>query len=173
MTSQELIVNRLPARVAELEKLLAATKHDLHDARCRLGELERHLAIAATAVSDATRMGKGGSIFIIDGWNILNTTPLKTKSSLVSYAKNELLSRKNSFVWIVFDGPEEKSATDGAIRITYSGSRGPQRADRLIMDYIHALKFAGVRPAIHLLTNDKPLAASARRALGDRGIVES
>lgn len=145
------------ARIRELESELADAKRALHEARCNLGEMEKHFAVAVAAVADAAKVGKDGRIAIVDGWNILNTTPVKTKSALVSCVRREILSAGNAFVWIVFDGPEEKSASDGSLRITYTGGRGGQRADRLILDYIHALKFAGVRPKVELLTNDKPL----------------
>ena len=62
-------------------------------------------------------------------------------------------------VWIVFDGAEENSYCSGSYRVTYTGGTGPHRADRLILDYVHAAKLLGLDTArITVETADKALA---------------
>ena len=61
-------------------------------------------------------------------------------------------------IWIVFDGPEENSYRSGRYRVTYTGGRGPHRADRLILDYVHAVKLLGLDTSrITVETADKAL----------------
>ena len=48
------------------------------------------------------------------------------------------------FIWIVFDGSEENSYRSGSYRVTYTGGTGPHRADRLILDYVHAARVLGL-----------------------------
>lgn len=61
-------------------------------------------------------------------------------------------------IWIVFDGPEENSYRSGPCRVTYTGGNGPQRADRLILDYVHAAMLLGLDVSrIVVETADKAL----------------
>lgn len=61
--------------------------------------------------------------------------------------------------WIVFDGPEENSCRNGPYRVTYTGGTGLHRADRLILDYVHAAKLLGLDTSrITMETADKALA---------------
>ena len=62
-------------------------------------------------------------------------------------------------IWIVFDGSEENSYRSGAHRVTYTGGTGPHRADRLILDYVHAARILGLDTSrIMVNTADKALA---------------
>jgi hypothetical protein len=62
-------------------------------------------------------------------------------------------------IWIVFDGSEENSYRSGAYRVTYTGGTGPHRADRLILDYVHAVRTLGLDTSrITVDTADKALA---------------
>lgn len=68
--------------------------------------------------------------------------------------------------WLVFDGSEENSYRSGSYRVTYTGGTGPHRADRLILDYVHAAKLLGLDTSrIAVETADKSLAKKAA-ALG-------
>ena len=63
-----------------------------------------------------------------------------------------------TITWIVFDGPEENSYRSGQYRVTYTGGTGPHRADRLILDYVHAVKLLGLDTSrITVETADKAL----------------
>ena len=64
--------------------------------------------------------------------------------------------------WLIFDGPEENSYRSGAYRVTYTGGTGPHRADRLILDYVHAAKLLGLDTSrITVETADRALAKKA------------
>ena len=63
-----------------------------------------------------------------------------------------------TLIWIVFDGPEENSYRRDWYRVTYTGGTGPHRADRLILDYVHAAKLLGLDVSrITVETADKAL----------------
>ena len=65
----------------------------------------------------------------------------------------------SSSIWIVFDGSNENSYRSGAYRVTYTGGTGPHRADRLILDYVHAVRILGLDTSrITVDTADKALA---------------
>ena len=68
-------------------------------------------------------------------------------------------SQPSTLIWIVFDGSEENSYRSGAYRVTYTGGTGPHRADRLILDYVHAARTLGLDTSrITVDTADKALA---------------
>ena len=67
-------------------------------------------------------------------------------------------SQPSTLNWIVFDGSEENSYRSGAYRVTYTGGTGPHRADRLILDYVHAARILGLDTSrITVDTADKAL----------------
>ena len=67
-------------------------------------------------------------------------------------------SQLSTLNWIVFDGFEENSYRSGAYRVTYTGGTGPHRADRLILDYVHAVRILGLDTSrITVDTADKAL----------------
>ena len=68
-------------------------------------------------------------------------------------------SQPSTLTWIIFDGSEENSYRSGAYRVTYTGGTGPHRADRLILDYVHAVRILGLDTSrIMVDTADKALA---------------
>jgi len=79
-----------------------------------------------------------------------------------------LNSQPPTRIWIVFDGADENSYQSGVYRVTYTGGTGPHRADRLILDYVHAVRLLGLDTArITVDTADKALAKKLT-ALGAR-----
>ena len=80
--------------------------------------------------------------------------------SMYSNPQSAILSpHPSSLIWIVFDGSEENSYRSGAYRVTYTGGTGPHRADRLILDYVHAARILGFDTSrIMVDTADKALA---------------
>ena len=79
---------------------------------------------------------------------------------------SSLNSQPSTLTWIVFDGSEANSYRSGAYRVTYTGGTGPHRADRLILDYVHAARILGLDASrITVDTADKALAKKLR-ALG-------
>ena len=68
-------------------------------------------------------------------------------------------SQPSTLTWIIFDGSEANSYRSGAYRVTYTGGTGPHRADRLILDYVHAVRILGLDTSrITVDTADKALA---------------
>ncbi len=68
-------------------------------------------------------------------------------------------SQPSTLTWIIFDGSEANSYRSGAYRVTYTGGTGPHRADRLILDYVHAARILGLDTSrIMVDTADKALA---------------
>ena len=68
-------------------------------------------------------------------------------------------SQPSTLTWIIFDGSEENSYRSGSYRVTYTGGTGPHRADRLILDYVHAVRILGLDTSrITVDTADKALA---------------
>ena len=80
--------------------------------------------------------------------------------SMYSNPQSSILNlHPTSLNWIVFDGSEENSYRSGAYRVTYTGGTGPHRADRLILDYVHAARILGLDTSrITVDTADKALA---------------
>ena len=70
-----------------------------------------------------------------------------------------LISHPSPLTWIVFDGSKANSYRSGAYRVTYTGGTGPHRADRMILDYVHAARILGLDTSrIAVDTADKSLA---------------
>ena len=78
---------------------------------------------------------------------------------VVNCRLSETNDQRPAFIWIVFDGSEANSYRSGPYRVTYTGGTGPHRADRLILDYVHAAKLLGLDTfRITVETADKTLA---------------
>ena len=60
-------------------------------------------------------------------------------------------------MWIVFDGRHESCTAEGRLRVSYTGGEGPQRADRMICDFLRMARFSGDISRIDVRTHDKGL----------------
>ena len=166
------------ARVLQVRNLKAALAHAnerLIQAESERDFLRAHLDVALAVMRDFDRPGVSG-LRIIDGWNAVlrlrNVAKLPAEE--ISALKADYLARCGAAplkegevavapapteTWIVFDGPQENSYRVGSCRVTYTGGEGPQRADRLILDYVHAAKLCGCDVSrIVVETADKTLA---------------
>jgi len=86
---------------------------------------------------------------------ILQQNPMSSPDPQLSTLNSQPLTR----IWIVFDGSEENSYRSASYRVTYTGGSGAHRADRLILDYVHAVRLLGFDTArITVDTADKALA---------------
>ena len=173
MTANNIIEDARVARVRELKIELAAAKARLTQAEADRDVLVSHLHLALMVLHDFERLSAGMNLRIIDGWNAIlrfrNVSKLTSED--ISRIKAEYLAnlgivpppakitddgrtttgdhlasincQSPTAIWIVFDGPEENSFCAGQYRITYTGGTGLHRADRLILDYIHAVKLLG------------------------------
>ena len=187
MTANSIIEDARVARVRELKTALAAAKERLVRVEDERDSLLAHFDLALVALHDFEQLGEEAQLQIIDGWNAIlrHRNVSKLTSEEISQLKADYLAslgivppgvssapqpasaegfgaaspQPTSLIWIVFDGSEENSYRCGAYRVTYTGGTGPHRADRLILDYVHAARILGLDTSrITVDTADKALA---------------
>jgi len=162
VTANTIIEDARVARVRELKTALAEAKERLVRVEEERDSLLAHLDLALVALHDFEQLGEGVQLHIIDGWNAIlrhrNVSKLtsedisKLKADYLAslgtvppYSQSSTLNSQPPLsIWIVFDGSEENSYRSGAYRVTYTGGIGPHRADRLILDYVHAARVLGL-----------------------------
>ena len=188
MTVNDIVGDARVARVRELKKELAEAKARLQEVESERNALKAHFDLALVALRDFEQLGPKDRLLIIDGWNAIlryrNVSKLTSED--ISKLKAEYLaelgigppgkgarglhspsltSSANAqplTTWIVFDGAEANSYRSGPYRVTYTGGMGPHRADRLILDYVHASKLLGLDVSrITVETADKALEKTA------------
>ena len=181
MTANRVIEEARVARVRELKTALAEAKARLARVEEERDSLLAHFDLALVALHDFEQLGEGAQLQIIDGWNAIlrHRNVSKLTSEKISKLKADYLAnlgivpqpstpgsqlstlnpQPSTLTWIVFDGAEENSYRSGAYRVTYTGGTGPHRADRLILDYVHAVRILGLDTSrITVDTADKALA---------------
>ena len=188
VTANSVIEEARVARVRELKTALAEAKERLVRVEKERDSLLAHFDLALVALHDFEQLGEGAQLQIIDGWNAIlrHRNVSKLTSEEISKLKTDYLaslgivpqpsaptsqpstsgsqlstlnSQPSTRAWIVFDGSEENSYRSGAYRVTYTGGTGPHRADRLILDYVHAVRILGLDTSrIMVDTADKTLA---------------
>ena len=176
MTANDIIEDARVARVRALRKELTEANGRLVQMAAERDALAAHAHLAAAALHDFEQLGADVRLRIIDGWNAIlhGRSVAKLSAEDISKLKADYLAALGIdparpdvpgspppplAAWIIFDGPEENSYRSGAYRVTYTGGTGPQRADRLILDYVHAAKILGLNVSrITVETADKSLA---------------
>ena len=174
MTANSVIEEARVARVRELKTALAEAKERLARVEDERDSLLAHFDLALVALHDFEQLGEASQLHIIDGWNAIlrHRNVSKLTSEEISKLKADYLAslgivpkpstpnfQPATRIWIVFDGSEENSYRSGAYRVTYTGGTGPHRADRLILDYVHAVRILGLDTSrITVDTADKALA---------------
>ncbi|MBR4654901.1 MAG: NYN domain-containing protein [Kiritimatiellae bacterium] len=167
VTVTDIIKDERVAHVRELKAEVARLKAERDEARAALASLESHFALALAAARDADRLPPGGTILMLDGWNIVFNSKFReddahaAKQHFIEAVRSYALAHPDDFTWLIFDGPEENSSAEGGFRLSYTGGDGEQRADRLIIDYLHQLRILGSKIAATIVTNDKALAKKA------------
>ena len=179
MTANDIMEDARVARVRELKAALAEAKAKLSQAEAERDVLAAHGHLALVALRDFEQLGQENRLRIIDGWNAIlrcrNVSKLSSED--ISRLKADYLAGLGipspshpltpspphpMTIWLVFDGSEENSCRSGPYRVTYTGGTGPHRADRLILDYVHAAKLLGLDTSrITVETADKALAKKA------------
>ncbi len=140
--------------VRELKAQVDKLTEENHTLRDELGALKAHLDLAMLALAD---LQAGEELEIWDGWNLILSADKVAKS------REELLAQAKASgkrVWIVYDGHDENVKVDGKVRISYTGGKGEQRADKFICAFLRCVKYLGVDNKITLRTFDKALLAS-------------
>ena len=180
MTVNDIVKDARVAHVRELKAEIASLKASLAAAQAACAAWESHFALALAAARDAERLPDGGDVLILDGWNIVFNSKFKVpddphagKQRLIDAMRAYAQGRTAEFVWLVFDGAEENSSAEGALRISYTGGEGTQRADRLVTDYVRLMRMTGQKVSVTVVTNDKTFAKGVA-ALGAevRGVKE-
>ena len=187
MDANRIMTDANVARARELKKELADAKARLLQAETARDALAAHAHLAIMALHDFESLPPDGTFRIIDGWNAIlrHHNVSKLSSEDVSRLKADYLASRGianaaaapgdrdvqsapppASIWIVFDGPDENSFRSGRYRVTYTGGTGMHRADRLILDYVHAARLLGLDVSrICVETADRRL-ASRLTALG-------
>lgn len=161
--SQSAIFGARVEHVRELKAAIAALKADCASLRERCALLESHFALALAAALDMRSVK--GRFIVLDGWNLIlgSQRVAAGRDELFVQAQGYLSLHAEDFIWIVLDGADGKSSREGALRISYTGGEGTQRADRLILDFVRCAAYCGEASRIHVGTFDRKLASEARR----------
>ncbi len=165
MNAQDVILGSRVAHVRELKSEIARLKEECARLRDENSELLAHFDLAILACEDMQRLAPGGRLVVWDGWNLILGAGREARNpeELKEQANAYLSSHPHDIVWIVYDGEREGVVTDGRLRVSWTGGKGPQRADRFICDFLRAARFRGGLDRIDVRTRDKALAASVAR----------
>lgn len=174
MKANDVFMNSRVAHVRELKSEISALKADLASTRTELSELRSHFDFAVRAAVDATALGEDGECVIVDGCNQLLAAGRRgelapgaefreRRTALVEQVRGEFAGRNDVLAWVVFDGPVESSVAEGNLRVSYTGGEGAQRADRHIVDFLHALRLGGAKTKVVVITADNKLAEECER----------
>ena len=121
--------------------------------------IKSHLDLAILA---AEELGKGETIELWDGWNMILDAKVEAHNleELVAMAK-----ARGGKVWIVMDGSRENVINDGSVRVSYTGGTGEHRADRFIIDFVRMARYIGREGQVSVRTGDKDFAKTVRRLM--------
>ena len=169
MDAQDLMLGARVAHVRELRTALAQAKAENAALRDAYAALQAHFDFALLAAEDLRGLPPDGRLEIWDGWNLIlgAQKAARDRPALVAQAKARLTQDGGAAlrIWIVFDGPEERVAQDGRLRVSYTGGTGAHRADRLIVSFVRMAAYLGLANRISVRTNDKDFARDVKRLL--------
>ena len=179
MTANEIVADARMLKVRELKTALEKANQRAVRAESELDTLRAHFDLALAALADFSAMGAGGKMLIVDGWNSIlkkrNTAKLppeevkRLKAAMLARVRASLDAGEFARAWVVFDGHDENSFADGALRISYTGGSGLHRADRLIFDFVHCAFLLGLDVSrLAVETSDKDVA----RKVAGFGVLE-
>ena len=165
MNAQDVILSSKILHLRELKGEIERLKAECQRLRNENATLKEHFELALVAAQDLRALADGGKFVVIDGWNrILGNGPLAhSREELLAEAKARTAVNPADFVWIVYDGERENSFADGRVRVSYTGGKGPQRADDFIVDFVRMAKWLGLADRIEVVTADKELLKRVQR----------
>lgn len=167
MDAQDLMLGARVAHVRELKAALAKAKAENAALRDAQAALRAHFDFALLAAEDLRGLPSGGRLEIWDGWNLIlgAQKAARDRAALVDQARARLAQDASGAlrIWIVFDGPEERVAREGRLRVSYTGGSGAHRADRLIVSFVRMAAYLGLAGKIDVRTNDKDFARDVKR----------
>lgn len=169
MDAQSVMMGSRVAHVRELKTEIEKLKAENARLRDESAALKAHFELAAAAAHDLALLGADGRFVIIDGWNLIlgSERVASSREELFKAARAHLDARPTDFVWVVFDGPRPSSVVEGRLRVSYTGGAGPQRADRLVCDFLRMASLTGELSRIEVVTGDRNFRREASR-LGAR-----
>lgn len=169
MDAQDLMLGARVAHVRELRTALARAKAENAALRDECAALRAHFDFALLAAAELRGLPPDGRLEIWDGWNLIlgAQKEARDRPALISQAKARLSQDSGEAlrIWIVFDGPEERVAQAGRLRVSYTGGTGAHRADRLIVSFVRMAAYLGLADRITVRTNDKDFARDVKRLL--------
>lgn len=167
MNAQDVILGSRVAHLRELKAEVAKLKAENDRLRSENAELLRHFDMALAAAMDLDGR-RTGMFIVVDGWNLILGAGKEARSpeELEGRMRAHLEANPDDFVWIVYDGEREGSRNEGRLRVSWTGGKGPQRADRFICDFLRMARLRGDAPRIVVKTHDKELLRNAARILG-------
>lgn len=157
MGSQDIMIASRLHQARALKAEAAALKADNAKLREKLAALEAHFDMALLAADDLRSLSPGGKMLIVDGWNLILGCAHEagSRKEVVEKARARLESGEYEKAWVVFDGDRENVSYSAAVRVSYTGGEGAQRADRFICDYLRMAKYLALEDKIEVWTNDK------------------
>ena len=169
MSANDIIMGARVAHVRELKAEIARLREENTRLRNECESMHAHFDIALLAAGDLRALPPDGRLEIWDGWNLVlgAKKDANSREELVEQAVKRASDDPSLRVWIVFDGPRESSRTaaDGRVRISYTGGKGPQRTDRLVVDYVRMAARLGLGAKVSVHTYDKDFAKQVGRLL--------
>lgn len=179
MKSNDIIADSRIVHLKELKSALADARARLVKAEAESALLLAHFSLGLVALRDFELLPEGAGLRIVDGWNAIlrmrNVSKLSGED--ISRLKKEYLARLGIVPpaereerhvsdglhpvrnWIVFDGKVANSYRCGEYRVTYTGGTGAHRADRMIIDFVNAVRILGLDVSrITVETSDRDLA---------------
>ncbi len=165
MNAQDVILGSRVAHLRELKTEIEKLKQENVRLRAECAELRGHFDLALLAARDLEGLPPGGTFILVDGWNLILGAEKEGKNprDLIARMTAHLVAHPLDFVWIVFDGPEERVLQEGRLRVSYTGGVGLHRADRFIVDFVRMARFRGFAEKIEVRTHDKDLLKSLAR----------
>ena len=157
MSANSIIFESRMTHIRELKTELEKLRRENAALRDENASVKSHLDLAVLA---AEELGKGETIELWDGWNMILDAKVEAHNleDLVAMAK-----AKGGKVWIVMDGPKENVINDGDVRVSYTGGTGEHRADRFIIDFVRMARYIGRADQVTGRTNDKDFRLSCLR----------
>ena len=94
MTSNDIVRDARIAHVRELKAEVARLKAELAAAQQACATWEHHFALALAAARDVDRLPNGGTMLILDGWNIVFNSKFKGEGD--AHASATLVAKASS-----------------------------------------------------------------------------
>ena len=159
MSADGIIFESRVTHIRELKAELEKLRRENAALRDENASIKSHLDLAILA---AEELGKGESIELWDGWNMILDAKVEARDldGLVAMAK-----AKGGKVWIVMDGSRENVINDGSVRVSYTGGTGEHRADRFIIDFVRMARYIGREGQVSVRTGDKDFAKAVKRLM--------